>query len=123
MKLSELKTQNETIPVLHPEMGEVGIMFTVCDPMSREYVANTSRMIADSKGASVATWVVNQALAGVVDWSGIDDEEDNPIEFSEEKAKELLTDPAYYWMALAVDEHYGKKKGYLQMLKNRLERT
>lgn len=39
-----------------------------------------------------ATCLLNQALIG---WENLQDEDGNPVPYSKEKAKELLTDPAY----------------------------
>ena len=121
MKLSALKTENEVIDILHPELGDVGIKFTVCSPMTKEFANKTARSTYKDAESPLTGWVVGQSLAAILDWSGIEDDEGNAIGFTQEKAEELLTDPAYYWMAAGIDEHFGKKKGYLQLLTNRLK--
>ena len=122
MKLSELKTENETIDILHPEYGDVGIQFVVCSPMSREFTVNSSRLVQSSTDDEpLASWIVNQAIAAVVGWSGIEDENGEQIPFTEEECEKLLKDPCYFWMASCVDAHLGKKKGYFQMLTSKLK--
>lgn len=122
MKLSELKTENESIAILHPEYGDVGIQFVVCSPMSREFTVNSSRLVQSSTDDEpLASWIVNQSIAAVVGWSGIEDENGEQIPFTKEECEKLLKDPCYFWMASCVDAHLGKKKGYFQMLTSRLK--
>lgn len=122
MDINELGTQSETISVMHPTLGDVGITFTVCDPLSSEFANATARLDRSGAGSGVSGFVVTQALCAVVDWQGIEDKK-GEIAYTQEKAKELLTDPKFYWMCAAVDEHYGKKKGYMQTLMNRLKHS
>lgn len=121
MKLSDLKATSETITPLHPELGEVGVTFTVCSPFSREHNAATSRLAGELLKNSedyARDWEVFQAEALVIGWSGIEDG-DEPLEFSREKLSELFRNPDYHWMVSQVCEHISKKKGYLQTISQR----
>ena len=124
MRLSELRTENEVIDILHPEFGDVGIKFTVCSPMSREFTVRSSHLSQIStEDEPLAAWVVNQSIAAVVDWVGVDNDNDQPIPFTKEECEKLLKKPDYFWIASCIDGHLGKKKGYMQMLTNRLKLT
>ena len=124
MDIKELGTQNEVINVIHPQAGDVGIKFTVCDPLSAEFANASARIDRSKSGSDWSSFVINQALCAVVGWSGVENGEGDdavPVEFAPEAVKELLTNPKYYWMCVAVDEHFGKKKGYMQTIMNRLK--
>jgi len=120
MDIKELGTQNEVIDVIHPQAGDVGIKFTVCDPLSAEFANASARIDRSKSGSDWSSFVINQALCAVVGWSGVTEDE-KEIPFSKELAKEYLTNPEYYWLCVAVDEHFGKKKGYMQTIMNRLK--
>lgn len=121
MNLNELKAQSEVITPLHPELGDVGVTFTVCSPFSREFNAATSRiapeLLKDSDDYA-RDWEIFQAESLMLDWSGIEDG-DEPLAFSPEKCSELFRDPDYHWMVSQLLEHISKKKGYLQTISNR----
>lgn len=121
MNLNDLKAKSEVITPLHPELGDVGVTFTVCSPFSREHNAATSRLAAELLRNSedyARDWEVFQAEALVIGWAGIEDG-DSPLEFSREKLSELFRDPDYHWMVSQVCEHISKKKGYLQTISQR----
>jgi len=122
MKLSALGTDNETIIPLHPEMGEVGVTFVVCSPFSREHNASTSRLapeLLSGDGDKTRNWEIFQAESVMVGWTGLEDEDDKPLEFSKEECSKLFRDERYHWMVSQVLEHIAKKKGYLQTISNR----
>ena len=123
MDIGALSIEHEKLPLIHPDSGEDDVVLTVCSPMGKEFNANRARLVYDANdGDAYSAFVINQALCAIVGWEGIT-ANGEPVEFSREKLKELLDNPNCYWIANAVDEHYGKKKGYLQMLKNRLKPT
>lgn len=117
MNLSDLKAESEEIAPLHPELGDVGVVFTVCSPFSREHNTNTSRLSRELLKESEdyqRDWEVFQAESLVVGWTGIDD-----LEFSKENLSKVFRDPSYHWMVSQVCEHISKKKGYLQTISQR----
>lgn len=117
MKLTELSAKSEEITPLHPELGEVGVTFTVCSPFSREHNANTSRLSRELLKESEdyqRDWEIFQAESLVIGWTGIDD-----LEFSQENLTKVFRDPDYHWMVSQVCEHISKKKGYLQTISQR----
>lgn len=121
MNLADLKAVSEEIAPLHPELGEVGISFTVCSPFSREHNSATSRLSKELLKESddyQRDWEIFQAESLVTGWSGID-EDGKPLEFSKEKLSEIFRNPDYHWMVSQVCEHISKKKGYLQTISQR----
>ena len=127
MKLGDLTAQNETISPLHPSLGEVeGLTFTVCSPFSREYNRNTARihseLFSDEFDQGDA-WQIFQAEAIMVGWSGIEDDDGKPVEFTKEECSKVFRNPDFAWMVAAVNEHLSKKKGYLQTITRRLDDT
>lgn len=117
MDFGELALKHETVTPLHPEHGDVGLRIQVCEPMSREYTRAVSRIASDKLDADVFL-----AEAVTIGWSAEGDLKNLP-EYSEQAASDMYRDPRYAWVVAAINRHIDKKKGFMDVILNKLQNS
>lgn len=120
MKLSKLKPQTQELPVYLPNGEDTGIRLKVVSKdnarvreLQRElFVLSEKELDPAAKHRAVEQQAYKMAAACVVDWSGIEDEEGNPLQFSKEQCEALFHDPELMYLTETVMEFAGKRQHF-----------
>lgn len=98
MNLNDLALSTETISVLHPTHGDVGVTVELHHPMSRAYNAALARLADEELPNAIVA-----AEAAVVAINGIDD-------YTHGGEYNILRDEQHFWLPMAIFAHIAKKK-------------
>ena len=113
MRLNDLAPTTFSLELITPAGTKTGVFVELVGMDSKPFVDGIKKTQAAAQNADAAGKKLStdqkqrlsaETLAGcIVGWTGLSDEDGNPLPHSYDKALEILLDPRFTWINQAVD--------------------
>lgn len=128
MKLSSIKlAESSVLDVLNPETGEqCGAKITLMSPehpdarahamrieRERRSRAARSKRLAPEDPETQREQFIDRIAYMTLGWTGFEEDDGLPMAFSQERAREIYSNPAFAWVRDQVIEFIGERENFI----------